>query len=45
VAAAETIFIDDIAENVEGARKAGIHAILYTGPEELRRLLTELGVL
>ncbi|MBI5881491.1 MAG: HAD family phosphatase [Elusimicrobia bacterium] len=45
VSPGESIFIDDLAENVEGARKAGIHAILYPGPKELRRLLTELGVL
>ncbi|MBI4678547.1 MAG: HAD family phosphatase [Elusimicrobia bacterium] len=45
VAPAETVFIDDVPENVEAARKVGINAILYPGPKELKRRLTELGVL
>ncbi|MFA6317558.1 MAG: HAD family phosphatase [Elusimicrobiota bacterium] len=45
VKASEAVFIDDLPENVEAARKQGIHAILYPGPKELRRRLTELGVL
>ncbi|MBI5625042.1 MAG: HAD family phosphatase [Elusimicrobia bacterium] len=45
VRASEAVFIDDLPENVEAASKVGIHAILYPGPKELRRQLTELGVL
>jgi putative hydrolase of the HAD superfamily len=34
------LFVDDIGENVEGARKAGLHAHQYTG---LSRLSAEIG--
>jgi 2-haloacid dehalogenase len=41
---ATTIFIDDSAPNVEGAKKAGWDAVLFTGAEQLRADLAERGV-
>lgn len=41
---AATIFIDDSAPNVEGAKKAGWDAVLFTGAEQLRADLAERGV-
>ena len=38
------VFIDDLPENVEGARAAGLHGIHYTGPEALEAELHGLGV-
>jgi 2-haloacid dehalogenase len=43
--AAETVFIDDKAENVEAARALGFHGIRFTEPESLRTALGELGLL
>ncbi len=43
--AAETVFIDDKAENVEAARALGFHGIHFTEPRCLRTALGELGVL
>mgnify|MGYP001612901523 CR=1 FL=1 len=40
----ETIFIDDLEENCEGARKAGLHAIRYRGAKDLKKRLEALGV-
>ena len=40
----DTAFIDDRAENAAAAAKLGIHAIHYTGSEELARELERLGV-
>jgi 2-haloacid dehalogenase len=37
------VFVDDSMKNVEGARAAGMHAIHFTSPEELRAELRELG--
>ncbi len=34
---AETVFVDDAAENVEAACKLGIHSLLFTGAENLSR--------
>jgi FMN phosphatase YigB (HAD superfamily) len=28
---AQTVFLDDHGPNVEGAREAGLHAVLYSG--------------
>jgi putative hydrolase of the HAD superfamily len=39
------LFIDDRAENVDGAVKAGMKAIQFTGEESLRTELVSLGVL
>lgn len=41
---AACVFIDDLAENVEGARAAGMRGIHYTGPEALERALRDLGI-
>ena len=35
----ECFFADDVAENVEGARHAGIDAVLFTGEENLKEEL------
>ncbi len=43
--AAETVFIDDKAENVEAARALGFHGIHFTEPESLRTALGDLGLL
>lgn len=40
----ETVFIDDLEENCEGARKAGLHAIRYRGAADLKKRLAALGV-
>jgi 2-haloacid dehalogenase len=39
VAAADCLFIDDVAANVAGARAAGIAAVQFTSAAALRRLL------
>jgi 2-haloacid dehalogenase len=39
VAAADCLFIDDIAANVDGARAAGLAAVQFTSAAALRRLL------
>ncbi|HXQ11146.1 MAG TPA: HAD-IA family hydrolase [Caulobacteraceae bacterium] len=41
---ARSIFFDDVAENVEGARLAGFQAEVFTSEAALRALLTERGV-
>lgn len=41
---AACVFIDDLAENVEGARAAGMRGIHYTGPEALEIALRDLGL-
>lgn len=38
-------FVDDRLENVEVARRAGIHSLHYRDPTHLREWLTELGIL
>jgi putative hydrolase of the HAD superfamily len=43
--AERTLFIDDRQENVEGARAAGLKAIVFKGESALRQELRELGVL
>ena len=45
LAAADTVFIDDTAENIEAARELGFHGIHFTTPEALRAELTALAVL
>jgi putative hydrolase of the HAD superfamily len=42
VAAAESVFVDDFPENVEGARAVGMQAILFKEPEEAEQELTQL---
>lgn len=41
----KTLFIDDNPLNIEGARKAGMRGIVFTGAGELREMLREEGVL
>jgi len=41
---AETVFVDDLARNVQGARARGWQAIHHLSPEATRRGLRELGV-
>lgn len=43
-AAEECVYIDDIAEYVSAARKAGFSAIQYVPGEDLRSLLIEMGL-
>lgn len=43
-AAHELVLIDDLPANVEGALACGWRGIVYTGVEELRRQLADLGV-
>jgi HAD superfamily hydrolase (TIGR01509 family) len=45
LAAEQIVFVDDFPENVEGAVAAGLHGILFTGADTLRKELGELGVL
>lgn len=40
----ESVFIDDLEENCEGARKAGLHAIRYRGAKDLKKRLGALGL-
>lgn len=44
VKAEETLFVDDLLENVEGANAVGIHGILFEGASYLQEKLEELGV-
>ncbi len=44
LAPADCVFIDDLPENVEGARAAGLKALLYRDPGTLRDDLRALGV-
>jgi len=41
---AATLFIDDSPKNVEGAKAAGWHAVLFTGAEPLEADLRRLGL-
>lgn len=41
----QALFIDDLPENVAGARKVGMRAVRYEGAGKLERLLEELEVL
>ncbi len=44
LAAERTVFLDDLAPNVEGARRVGMQAIHFLNPEQARAELTKLGV-
>ncbi|MBB2970051.1 HAD family phosphatase [Mesorhizobium sp. RMAD-H1] len=39
-----TLFIDDTAANVEGARAAGWQAVQFTGPDQLKTDLRQAGI-
>jgi len=43
--AAEVLFVDDLPENLPPARALGIRVTQFAGVDELRSLLSELGVL
>lgn len=45
LAAPETVFVDDVAANVQAAADLGIHAVLFTGAPALRRDLERFGLL
>ena len=40
----ESVFIDDLIENIDGAKKIGINGIHFTGIEALSESLKELGI-
>ncbi|MEK9726640.1 MAG: HAD family phosphatase [Candidatus Margulisiibacteriota bacterium] len=40
----ETVFIDDLAENIAGAQSFGIHGIQFKSPDLLQEELIKLGV-
>jgi putative hydrolase of the HAD superfamily len=42
--AERTVFIDDKGENCDAARKAGMQAIHFTSPQQLRSALTAIRV-
>jgi 2-haloacid dehalogenase len=42
---ARTVFIDDSPHNVEAGRNAGLHALHFTGPQQLRTELVRLGLI
>lgn len=42
--AGETIFVDDLIEHVEAARKAGIHSIQFKNSEQLKKDLSAYGI-
>lgn len=44
VAPGEAVFVDDMIENVMGAKRAGIHPIQYTGYKDLLKKLSATGV-
>lgn len=44
IKAEESVFLDDLAANIEGAKRMGMHGIVFTGLEEAREELKVLGV-
>ncbi len=44
LAGERTVFLDDLATNVEGARRVGMQAIHFQNPDQARAELTKLGV-
>ena len=41
----ESVFIDDLIENIDGAKKVGIKGIHYTDIEKLNKSLKQLGII
>jgi 2-haloacid dehalogenase len=41
----ETLFVDDSADNVQAAKRLGMHAIEFRSPDRLRATLAEAGLL
>jgi putative hydrolase of the HAD superfamily len=44
LSAHETVFIDDVARNVDGARAVGMHAIQFRDADQCERALRDLGL-
>jgi glucose-1-phosphatase len=44
VSARRIVFFDDLAENVEGARKVGLTAVHVTSPDDVANALAALGI-
>ena len=44
VPASRIVFFDDVAENVEGARAVGIHAVQVKSPADIAQALAALGI-
>ena len=44
IKAEESVFLDDLAANVEGAKRVGMHGIVFIGLEAAREELKALGV-
>ncbi len=44
ISASEAVFIDDNKRNVDGALSVGINGIIYTGLDDLKNKLRELGI-
>lgn len=40
-----SLFIDDVPENIEGAKQAGLHTCLFVSPDVLEQQLTAMGIL
>jgi 2-haloacid dehalogenase len=40
-----SLFIDDVPENIEGAKQAGLHTCLFISPEALEEALKAMGLL
>ena len=40
----QCVFIDDYAENVQGAQAVGMNSFVFTGPEEAKKTLIQMGV-
>jgi 2-haloacid dehalogenase len=45
VSPSRAVFIDDVQKNLDAASGLGIHTVLFTNPSEVRRRLTDMGVL
>lgn len=41
----ECLFIDDLEENIEGAKKVGLHTVHYQGIEHLKKELSSHGII
>lgn len=44
IRAEESVFLDDLAANIEGAKRVGMHGIVFTGIEDAKVQLKALGV-
>ena len=44
IKAEESVFLDDLQANIEGAKLVGMQGIVFTGLEEAKEALKKLGV-